>query len=163
RLVFNLFVVWTLTGLWHGASWHFVAWGVMYFLLLAMEKLAGIPEKIKGWGPPARLGYRVFTMFMVMMGWVVFRAPDMGKAVDYMKNMFLLRGYENYVTWRYVCFLLLGVALSTPVFNVLSGALWARHRKMALALGSVGCAALFFMAEAGVLSGGYSPFIYFNF
>lgn len=58
RLVFNLFVVWMLTGIWHGASWNYVAWGFFYFVLLTFEKLTGIPKKLAHtW---QRVLYRIF-------------------------------------------------------------------------------------------------------
>lgn len=81
RLVFNLFVVWALTGSWHGANWTFVAWGLMYFVLIALEKLTGYPAKFKSRAP--KILYRVFTLLCVLAGWVVFRADTIAVAGRY--------------------------------------------------------------------------------
>ena len=69
RLIFNLFVVWFSTGLWHGANWTFIAWGLMYFVLLCVEKLTGF-EKCS---VPLWLAW-IYTMLFVVLGWVLFRA-----------------------------------------------------------------------------------------
>jgi alginate O-acetyltransferase complex protein AlgI len=85
RLIFNLFVVWALTGLWHGASWNFVAWGLFYFVLLAFEKLTGFGGKLKPLGSAI---YRIFTLLAVLFGWVLFRAPGGMYAIQYGLTMF---------------------------------------------------------------------------
>ena len=66
RLIFNLFVVWFSTGLWHGANWTFIAWGLMYFVLLCVEKLTGF-EKCS---VPLWLAW-IYTMLFVVLGWVL--------------------------------------------------------------------------------------------
>ncbi|MGN1132703.1 MAG: MBOAT family O-acyltransferase, partial [Ruminococcus sp.] len=85
RLVFNLFVVWSLTGIWHGANWTFLCWGLMYFVLLTIEKLIGwekkYPDKMK-------ILRRIYTLFFVIMGWVLFRADSIGDAGAYFATMF---------------------------------------------------------------------------
>lgn len=73
RLVLNLFVVWFLTGIWHGANWTFMLWGVMYFVLITAEKLTNFPSKIKGLG-------HIYTLFFVLIGWVIFRADSLAAA-----------------------------------------------------------------------------------
>jgi hypothetical protein len=85
RLVFNLFVVWSLTGIWHGASWNFVFWGLLYFVLLTFEKLTGIPGKFRSaW---AKTGYRIFTLLCVLVGWVFFRAENIQQAFSFLDMM----------------------------------------------------------------------------
>ena len=78
RLIFNLFVVWFSTGLWHGANWTFIAWGLMYFVLLCVEKLTGF-EKCS---VPLWLAW-IYTMLFVVLGWVLFRAENLTGAVKY--------------------------------------------------------------------------------
>lgn len=80
RLVFNLFVVWFLTGIWHGANWTFIVWGLMYFILIALEKLTRFEKKL------GVLGH-VYSMFFVVIGWVIFRAENIGQAVQYIATM----------------------------------------------------------------------------
>ena len=81
RHLLNLLVVWLLTGVWHGADWAFIFWGLGYFLLLMAEKYGHIDQK---------LGFlrRPWTLFWVLMLWVLFRAEDLGKAVEYFAAMF---------------------------------------------------------------------------
>ena len=87
RNVFNLFVVWSLTGLWHGANFTFIAWGLMYFVLIAMEKLTGFDKK-KGKGlMPFKW---LYTILFVVLGWVLFRADSITDAFEYIKSMFAL-------------------------------------------------------------------------
>ena len=89
RNIFNLFVVWGLTGVWHGANWTFIVWGLMYFVLLTFEKLTGF-EKRKS--KPFMVFRWFYTMFFVIMGWVVFRSNSLTDAFVYMKSMFGLNG-----------------------------------------------------------------------
>ena len=88
RLVFNLFIVWFLTGVWHGASWNFIVWGLFYFVLLTIEKLTGIPDRLNS--VIATLAYRSVTLVSIVIAWVIFRAPDLGYSVQYIKSMLLL-------------------------------------------------------------------------
>ena len=81
RLVFNLFVVWTLTGIWHGANWTFLCWGLLYFVLLTFEKLMGLGKKKHAIG-------HIYTMLFVILGWVLFRADNLSGAFKYMGAMF---------------------------------------------------------------------------
>lgn len=89
RLVFNLLVVWSLIGIWHGANWTFFAWGLLYFVLIAVEKVW------RGFGGSlarSRVFGHAYTMFFVMMGWVVFRADGMSQALAYYAGLFGLGG-----------------------------------------------------------------------
>lgn len=89
RLVLNLFVVWLLTGIWHGAGWTYVIWGMMHFALIAAEKLLHVDQKLKK-APVCAKIYRVFLLLYIALAWVVFRADDISIAVQYMKAMFAL-------------------------------------------------------------------------
>ncbi|MBQ5312118.1 MAG: MBOAT family protein, partial [Oscillospiraceae bacterium] len=84
RLVMNLFVVWMLTGIWHGASWNFVAWGLMYFVLITFEKLTGIS---KGTKRIPSVFCRIPTLLFVLLGWVLFRANGLHNAMDFFVSM----------------------------------------------------------------------------
>lgn len=84
RQIFNLLVVWMLTGLWHGANWNFVLWGLYYGVLLILEKLFLLRwlEKLPAW-----IG-RVYSLFLVVIGWTIFAQTDMGELAGYLKAMF---------------------------------------------------------------------------
>ena len=74
RLICNLFIVWLLTGVWHGANWTFILWGLWYFILLAFEKLTGYPKRFKN---IFFIGlYRIWTLFCILIGWVLFRSSN---------------------------------------------------------------------------------------
>ncbi len=80
----NLLIVWMLTGLWHGASWNFVAWGLYYGILLIIEKLF-LLKKMEKW--PGVIKH-IYTMVIVVFGWFIFAIPDIAKPVEYLKAMF---------------------------------------------------------------------------
>ena len=158
----NLFVVWLLTGIWHGANWTFIAWGLFYFVLLVLEKYAHLGRGWPGW---ARW---LFTLLMVNFAWVFFRADSLGAAAHYLAAMFgqgaglwsaeaglFLR--ENWTV------LLAGAVFSAPVALKLRD--WAARRDNAvLDLGyALLLAAVFLVCAAFIVKGTYNPFIYFNF
>lgn len=85
RLYRNLFIVWILTGLWHGASLNFICWGMAYFVLVAFEKFSGWPAKIKF--PIGRILYRVFVLLSINFLWVIFRAEGIRMGIWYIGCM----------------------------------------------------------------------------
>lgn len=161
--VFNLLVVWLLTGLWHGAAWQFVFWGFVYFLLLVIEKYLLPPAVLH-----SRVGaavYRVFTLLCVCLLWVVFRADDFPAAVRFISSMFGLRGLEIFNTFglfqarEYAFFLLAGLLFAFPVFPVL-------EKKSPKLFNAVYTGVLFFgtlLSIAFILRETYNPFLYFQF
>lgn len=88
RHILNLLIVWSLTGLWHGASWNFIMWGMYYGVLLILEKywLGQYLEKAPSWAQ------HVYTMVIVMIGWVFFSCEGLGAAAEYLKVLFCLGG-----------------------------------------------------------------------
>lgn len=161
RLVLNLFVVWTLTGIWHGANWTFLVWGLLYFVLLALEKLTGFASKIKVLG-------HVYTMLFVVIGWVIFRAESLAKAWEYIKAMFgfgsLTLIGENTVFYlsNYGFFLCLGLVFCFPILRTLKKKI---NVKKPIYTGLFGLLllALFAVSLTYTINGTYNPFIYFNF
>lgn len=169
RLVFNLFVVWLLTGVWHGASWNFAAWGLFYFVLLTFEKLTRIPGNLKS--RPGRVLYQAFTLLCVQIGWVLFRATNLPNAVRYGLDMFGLRGNawidgqailyfrENWV------FLVFATLCAAPFFRRLKQAT-ARFPAIFRLVAAFSVAmylGLFLLSISYLVVGAYNPFIYFNF
>ncbi|MBR2717179.1 MAG: MBOAT family protein [Oscillospiraceae bacterium] len=170
KLVRNLLAVWLLTGVWHGANWTFILWGLLYFLLLTAEKLLDLPKKLPG-KPAAAAVYRVFTLLCVVLGWVLFRAENLGGAAAYLRSMLglggagLADGQSLYLLRQYWRVLLLGALLSLPLLRSLLAALrkklpgeavWDALKKLALL-------ALAALAVAFTVSNSFNPFIYFNF
>ena len=165
RHVGNLFVVWLLTGVWHGANWTFLCWGLLYFVLLVLEKFAGLG---RGW--PACLKW-LFTMLMVNFAWVLFRAEGIGDALRYFRDMLFLGSRPG---WDSTAAMYLGenlpvliaaVIFAAPVAGWVRDKLYARRRLAPL--WDAGYAALllavFLVSASFLVKGTYNPFIYFNF
>lgn len=160
RLVFNLFVVWLLTGIWHGASWNFVVWGAMYFVLLTAEKLLGFDKKI------GRFGH-VYTLLFVVIGWVIFRANTLNDAVIYIKAMFgaanlglIDAGALEYMKQAAVYFVAACIC-STPIVKKLDDRFkdnryWNAGYTLVQGL-------MLVISLTFIFNQAYSPFIYFNF
>ncbi len=169
RLVFNLFVVWALTGIWHGANWTFVLWGLLYFVLLTFEKLTGVTKKLsaKGWLP---LKY-IYTMVFVCLGWLVFRAENLSAAAAYFRNMLsvgvpMLDDTFWYYIDNYLVYLLAAGVFALPVAPYLRKKVDALPKVPRIACDSlyvVGLFVLFLVSVAHIVKGSYNPFIYFNF
>ena len=95
KVIRNVYIVWGISGLWHGASWHFVCWGLYYGTLLAIYNLLGINTKYKHvvahgrFMPNMKECFQMgLTFFLVVIGWIIFRAQSMGQAIDYLRCMF---------------------------------------------------------------------------
>ena len=171
RLVINLFVVWTLTGAWHGASWNFILWGALYFVLIVFEKLTGCPKKFKS--SFAINLYRAFTLLCIIGGRVLFRAADIKAAVKYGLSMFGLRGNAIFsadviVAFReYWVFLIAAALCSTELFVHIRAYLdnsAGRNLRIAANALTVGVYVFFFFwAVSFIILGSHNPFIYFNF
>jgi alginate O-acetyltransferase complex protein AlgI len=127
-LVRNLFAVWALTGLWHGASWNFLIWGLFCFALITAEKLLDIPKRFGK--KYQKILYQAVSMLAVMLGWVLFRAADLPKAFGYIGSMFGLSGNAFtdanviFALREYKWFLIFAVLCSTEVFKRLG--VWLR-------------------------------------
>ena len=173
RLIFNLFVVWSLTGLWHGANWTFICWGLLYFVSISLEKVFNF-EKL-GSGKGAAALKHVYTMLLVVFGWVLFRATTIAGAAAYLKTMLFLSGApfidgNTLVNLaEYKLFLILGILFSMPLSKAFS-AWYEEKSKNGQALTGVktvvypaAMLALFFVAMSYIVKGSYNPFIYFNF
>ncbi len=164
RLIFNLFVVWGLTGLWHGASWNFVLWGLLFFVCIAVEKLSGI--NTKKYNP---LG-NIVTMLIVMLGWVFFRADTLTYAWDYIKNMFgqagtVLYDYDSiYYFWQKLDVYILAFISSLPVLPFISKKLKNKVLTRTYnVITQVACVVLFAVCVIFLVNDSYNPFIYFRF
>lgn len=158
----NLFVVWLLTGIWHGANWTFIAWGLFYFVLLVLEKYGHLG---RGWPVVCQW---LFTFLMVNFAWVLFRADGLGQAAGYLAAMFGqgagLWSAETGLFFRENWTVLLaGAIFAAPAAPALRD--WAAKRSsIVLDVGYALMAACVFLVSASfIIKGTYNPFIYFNF
>ena len=158
----NLFVVWLLTGIWHGANWTFLAWGLFYFVLLVLEKYGHLG---RGWPVWAKW---LFTFLMVNFAWVLFRADSLAAAGQYLQAMFGFGagGWDD-LTALYLrenwTVLAASVLFAGPLAPRLRD--WAAKKDSPLldAGYAVLAAAVFLVSAAFLIKGTYNPFIYFNF
>ncbi len=164
RNVLNLFIVWSLTGIWHGANYTFIIWGLMYFVLIAMEKLTGF-DKIKA-KSIAWLKH-IYTLFFVLIGWVFFRSTTVLDAFDYIKSMFGLNANPfvdgTFYGWLIQNGILLTIStvLCTPLFKKIGEK--TSNSVIMGCLTTAGLFLLFVISVATLVSSSYNPFIYFNF
>jgi hypothetical protein len=154
KVAFNLAVVWILTGIWHGANWTFLVWGILYYLLIVVEKFTGIIDKMGKFS-------RVYTLVAIMLCWVVFRANNLGEAFLYIENMFGINVGNSYSLSAikdeigYAVILLVSVIGCTPLVKKILD-------KFA-AIEGVWILLIFALSLIKATSSSYSPFIYFNF
>jgi len=180
RLVFNLFVVWFLTGVWHGANWTFIFWGLLFFCTISFEKLTKLEHREWAQRPAAKALRHIFTMLFIVLGWVLFRSDHIGPAFTYIGNMFGL--YGNPLSSGLVLgalrenawFFGLGLLFSAPLARDLgrridryfeSGRTGMREFASyiyTLAMGAL-YMLVFVMCISYLVKGSYNPFIYFNF
>lgn len=163
RLVFNLFVVWLLTGVWHGANWTFIAWGLMYFVLLVTEKLTGFYKTDKKAAKPFLW---LYTILFVVLGWVLFRSSTITDALNYITLMFGRGGVPADAAFlaelrQAALFLAFGILFSFPVIPKLKEKL--KENIVTDILFIIAVTALFVLSAASIVSSSYNPFIYFNF
>lgn len=163
----NLFLVFALTGFWHGASWSFLFWGIFHGFFLIIERL-GFDRILTKTPVILRWSY---TMVIVMIGWVFFRIEDFNEAVEFVSRMFTnnqeaTRAFYYFLDYERILILLLGISLSLLPFNSwlkelkpISGmpAILAETGRTILLLGAL----LYCVME--LTSSSYNPFIYFNF
>lgn len=168
RLVFNLFVVWSLTGVWHGANWTFICWGLLYFVFLTTEKLSGFEKNEK---IPVALKH-IYTMLFVMLGWVIFRSNTITDAGHYISILFGAAGRPlvdaNFTVYlkENLFFFLFGAIFSMPVAGKI--AKWADTRfaqsnPAVVAIYAFLIIGALLVSASYLIKGSYNPFIYFNF
>lgn len=160
RQTFNMFVVWLFTGMWHGANWTFIIWGLFYFVLLFIEKRFKIDKKLGMFS-------RFYTLFFVIIAWVIFRSENLNILGKYLGSMFGLNSvFIDEMAMDYISFIgfiiPLAIILSTPVIKYL----WNKININANVKSVIKvCATLviFVFSILACVASTYNPFIYFNF
>ena len=162
RWMFNLLVVWAATGIWHGASWNYLIWGLYFFVLLMVEKFFLLDRLSRA---PAAVGH-VYTMFFVLVSWAIFAIEDAGHLAGYLRVMFGLGGVPladpafGYYLTSYLPILCVAGLASTP----LGASLYRRLKpRTAQAVCAVLVLAGLVVCTAYLVDGTYNPFLYFRF
>lgn len=169
RLYFNLLLVWLLTGIWHGANWNFVVWGLFYFFMIAFEKTTGWPQKFKT--TIGKVIYRIFTLLFINFQWVLFNSTDLYSGLRYIKHMLI--SPDNYLSDRramvllgeYGVFIVMAVIFATPIIPWIkkkteNNKVMCCTRDILFAI-ALGC--LFIWGISFVVAGQNNPFMYANF
>ena len=169
RVYFNLLAVWLLTGIWHGAAWNFVVWGLGYFAVIAFERFTKLPGRIRPkWGKAI---YRVFILLFINFQWVLFNAKNLASGVSYIKRMLvpvpnaLADARALFLLKDYWFFILAAVILCFPIVPWLNQKLKPRktaHIVLEAALALVLLAG-FAWSVSLVVAGLNNPFAYANF
>lgn len=165
RLVLNLFIVWSLTGIWHGANYTFVIWGLYYFIFLVIEKIFTIDKKLSN---KASMIYRSFTFFIVMFGWLIFRADSIEHIAMYVTRMF---DFNNLFGFREQTFIssfgyaiVLGIVLAFPILPYIKSKVANTGLVYAIdIIKPIVYIILFVLIIAALVIGTHNPFIYFQF
>jgi len=177
RTYVNLLIVFFLTGLWHGASWNFVVWGLVHGFFLVIERIGGDKILNKIWKPLQHL----YTLFIVLMAWVLFRAEDISYAWAYYKAMFGMNitttgtySYFKYIDREFIIVAIFAVLASTKFF-INSGTLIRKtyfngNKKVQFTFHSIHSVlsigfyiGILIMCSLYLLSDSYNPFIYYRF
>lgn len=160
RTICNLFVVWALTGLWHGANWNFVLWGILFFVLISIEKqrLAKWLEKTKVWG-------HLYILVLIPVTWVIFAITDIRQLGVYLANMIgihgteILVGVEHFIRYlrEYGLLLAACVLFATPY----PGRWYHKWKDRWFAV--LFLLVIFWVSVREIIVGNNNPFLYFRF
>ena len=162
RQVINLLIVWGLTGIWHGASWNFVLWGLYYGIMLIVEKflLKKLLDKL-----PSFVQH-IYPIFIIIIGWGLFYFTDMSQLGAFLINLFdFSKGIcgEQALTLilQYLPVLLVAGFASTPVATKIYKKI--ENKKHIWILQTLFCAVILVLCTASLVSSSYNPFLYFRF
>ena len=161
RHILNLMIVWSLTGLWHGASWNFIVWGLYYGILLVAEKYLWGDKLEKA---PSAVRH-IYSMLIVMIGWVFFSSDNLSAAVKYLGVMFGFSGvpFANAATFYYfrtgIILIAAGTVFSTGIPFKYFEKLYSRNRITGIVLVML----IFVLCVAYLIFSSYNPFLYFRF
>ncbi len=171
RKYFNIAVVWFLTGLWHGASFNYIFWGMLHGFAIILEKLTGTVKRSEKGGVWSFAGH-IFTLFILMLGWTLFRAADLTQTGAYLKAVFGV-GETAFIDLQFVFYIreyavILFAALlcSTPLFRNLRERMLAAGARQAAFVSVLSWGVqtvLFAVSVSFLIMNSYNPFIYFNF
>ena len=167
RTLFNLGIVFLLTGIWHGAAWNFVFWGIWHGLFIIIEKIINIKEFEKKYTQKwVHFLQHIYCILVFVTGWVMFRAETMEYAVKYIKNMFgllknheIIYGINYYIDTFEIIIFIAAILCSVPLFRNL---LLVKN-KLGRVFVNVWLLILFVLSTALIASSTYNPFIYFRF
>ncbi len=160
QVYINLFIVWFLLGLWHGANYTFIAWGMVHFAAISFERLVGF-NKLKTY-----IFGHVYTMLIVILSRVLYKNDNIALSVKYLKSMFNIFNTNNFEFLRYnatenLYLFIAGIVFSLPVYRLLENRYG--NNKVYQGISAMTLIGVFVLSVGYLLKGNYDPFIYFNF
>lgn len=166
-LVRNIFIVWALTGIWHGANWTFVIWGLMFGIMLIIEKLFLTKHLEK---MPSIL-QRIYVLFTVMISFIIFNANSIGEAWNNIIGLFgangesLINASAVYYLKSYLVVLVIAIIGSTPLLKNIIEKLKTKTNanKIINLLEPIAMASILIIVTAYLVDNSYNPFLYFRF
>lgn len=165
RLIFNLFIVWMLTGLWHGAAWNFVLWGLLFAVLLILEKLFFYKSIDK-----TRVFKHIYVIFIVLISFVIFSGDSLSQIGTQLLDMFgfgglpLVSEVTIYYLRSYMVIILLGILGATPLVKRLYK--WVKGKAPIALVGvlePIVVIGILLLSTAYLVDGSFNPFLYFRF
>ena len=160
----NILVVWLLTGLWHGASWNFILWGVYYGIILMIEKvfLGRIIEKLP------KVLQHIYALFFIIIGWVIFRVEDFSQMGIVLQKMFTWQASGiidnivlNFDIFSSLPYILIGIIGSMPLLAKVGEK--TKQTNSYLIVSNLWSFGIFMLSICFLLVATYNPFIYFRF
>ncbi len=166
----NLFIVWAITGIWHGASWNFALWGLYFGVIIAIEK-AGLLKLLERVHP---FFQHFYLLFLILMSWILFVFEDLGEGIQYAKVMFGLSSnlvYDTqffYYLYTNIILLIIAALASTPILKFLRDKMQSRwpvsiSRPVETIVPYVGFVVILFLSTAYLVDESFNPFLYFRF
>lgn len=160
RTVINLLIVWFLTGLWHGASWNFVVWGLYFGVLLIIEKfvLKKVLDKM-----PSFIGH-LYTLFFVIISWVIFACPTLEDGLNYISIMFnfnneIISPSVSYLISTHFVLFIIAIIGCTPIFKKIKEKL--KNNKIFMIIEIIICLVLFFISLSFLVGSTYKSILIF--
>ncbi len=157
RAFFNLFVVWFCTGLWHGANWNFIFWGLYYFLFISLERLW-----LHSFLDKHKLLSHIYALIVIVLGWGLFAITDLGQLGIFFSRLFSFTGGDDWMFYLrdYAEIFIFGILFSMPVLNKIRDAL---PQKASMPVRIVFSGVVLLLSVAYLVDSSYNPFLYFRF
>lgn len=167
KLIRNILIVWMLTGLWHGANWTFILWGLLFGILLIIEKLF-LLEKLE---KMPKFVQHIYVLFTVMISFIIFNSNNIGEAINQIIGLFGANGencinnYTIYYLKSYFVIIFIGIIGATPLLKNVINKLKEKDkiRKMINVLEPIALICLLLFVTAYLVDSSYNPFLYFRF
>lgn len=164
----NLLTVWLLTGIWHGAGWNYIIWGMMWFILIVAERFVFHPQSMS---MLLKTLYRIFLVLFIVISWIIFRTQDIGTGADLIVSIFDPAKWSissqisilKMLFHNYCLYLIFGLLVSLGTFARVYCYISDSGKRMAVFLTDISLLAMFVLSVSFLVGSSYNPFLYFQF